>query len=177
MRAHSRDLPSGAHPAVGRFAQAYPRYTGLTFLPATQQTNYCTAKVNSLGCATTIEGDGFPSSTATSGYTISASNLRNQSWGALTVGVRGRASLPFGGGVMCVRAPRRTIAPQGSSGAALPAADCSGVWNLDFNTWMDGQVELPAGVAVQAQWLGRDSGFAAPNNWTLSDALEFILRP
>jgi len=157
--------------------QAYPGYTGLTFMPATQQTNYCTAKVNSLGCTPTIEGDGFPSSTATSGYTISASNLRNQSWGALTVGVRGRAALPFGGGVMCVRAPRRTIAPQGSGGAALPAADCSGVWSVDFNTWMDGQVELPAGVAVQAQWLGRDSGFAAPNNWTLSDALEFILRP
>ena len=157
--------------------QAYPGYSGLTFLPATQQTNYCTAKVNSLGCTPTIEGEGFPSSTATSGYTISASNLRNQSWGALTIGVRGRAALPFGGGVMCVRAPRRTIAPQGSGGAALPAADCSGVWSVDFNTWMDGQVELPAGVAVQAQWLGRDSGFAAPNNWTLSDALEFILRP
>jgi hypothetical protein len=157
--------------------QAYPGYTGLTFMPATQQTNYCTAKVNSLGCTPTIEGDGFPSSTASSGYTISASNLRNQSWGALTIGVRGRAALPFGGGVMCVRAPRRTIAPQGSGGSALPAADCSGVWSLDFNTWMDGQVELPAGVAVQAQWLGRDSGFAAPNNWTLTDALEFILRP
>jgi len=157
--------------------QAYPGYSGLTFLPATQQTNYCTAKVNSLGCTPTIEGDGFPSSTASSGYTISASGLRNQSWGALTVGVRGRAALPFGGGVMCVRAPRRTIAPQGSGGAALPSADCSGVWSLDFNTWMDGQVELPAGVAVQAQWLGRDAGFAAPNNWTLSDALEFILRP
>jgi hypothetical protein len=157
--------------------QAYPGYTGLTFMPATQQANYCTAKVNSLGCTPTIEGEGFPSSSATSGYTISASNLRNQSWGALTVGVRGRAALPFGGGVMCVRAPRRTIAPQGSGGAALPAAECSGVWSLDFNTWMDGQVELPAGVAVQAQWLGRDSGFAAPNNWTLTDALEFILRP
>jgi hypothetical protein len=157
--------------------QAYPGYSGLTFLPATQQTNYCTAKVNSLGCTPTVQGDGFPSSTATSGYTISASNLRNQSWGALTIGVRGRAALPFGGGVMCVRAPRRTIAPQGSGGSALPAADCSGVWSLDFNTWMDGQVELPAGVAVQAQWLGRDSGFSAPNNWTLTDALEFILRP
>jgi hypothetical protein len=152
-------------------------YEGLTFLTPTQQSTYCTAKTNSLGCAPSISGEGFPSPTASSGYAIRASNVRSATNGVLQFGIGGRAAAPFAGGLLCTAGPARRTAVQFSGWPIGASPDCSGHWGLDFNTWMSLHVALPAGVNVQAQWLGRDPGFAPPSNWTLSDALEFTLRP
>jgi hypothetical protein len=150
---------------------------GLAFLPATSQTTYCTAKVNSLGCTPAITGTGFPSPSAASGYEIRATNVRNQVVGSLVYGVSGQASTPFGGGSLCIAAPWARTALVGSGGTPLPAADCTGTWHMDFNAWMGSSIALPAGTAVQCQWLGRDPGFAPPNAWTLSNGLQFTTRP
>ncbi len=154
-----------------------PPHEGLAFLAPTQQTTYCTAKTNSLGCAPAISAEGFPSPTASSGYVLRASNVRTQSAGSLTFGISGRAALPFGGGTNCVAPPRQRTTVVSSGNSPLGVADCSGSWQLDFNTWMSQYYTLPAGTTVHAQWLGRDAGFAPPGNWTLSDALEFVVRP
>jgi hypothetical protein len=151
-------------------------YLGLAFLPVTDESFYCSGKVNSLGCTPEISADGFPSPTASTGYSIRAADVRNQSMGALVCGISGRATTPFGGGTLCLVTPFRRTIPQSSSGSAPPASDCSGTWSLDFNTWMDQHTALPAGTVVQCQWLGRDGGFAPPNAWTLSNALEFVVR-
>jgi hypothetical protein len=155
----------------------YPSYTGIAFVPDTQQTTYCVAKTNSLGCVPSISADGFPSPTAGSGYVLRAANVRNQTAGSLTFGIGGRAALPFGGGTNCIAPPRQRTPVAHSGGSPLGVADCSGTWQLDFNTWMSQYYTLPAGTTVQAQWFGRDLGFAAPSNWTLTDALEFTVRP
>ncbi len=154
-----------------------PPYHGLAFLPPTQQVNYCTSKTDSLGCAPAIAGEGVPSPTASSGYTIRATNVRSGAPGALHISVGNRVALPFAGGSLCVAAPlrRSPTAPASSSGAPTPS--CAGIWELDFNTWMSQTTPLPSGVTVRAQWLGRDGGFGPPDNWSLSDALEFTLRP
>lgn len=162
---------------VTHFRQVYPSYTGITFVPDTQQTTYCTAKTNSLGCVPAISADGFPSPTATSGYLLRATDVRNQSAGGLTFGISGRAALPFGGGTNCIAPPRQRTPISNSGGSPVSVADCSGAWQLDFNTWMSQYWTLPPGTTIQAQWFGRDKGFAAPNNWTLSAAVEFIVRP
>ncbi len=154
-----------------------PPYYGLAFLPPTQQSSHCTAKPNSLGCSPSISGEGFPSPTAWSGYTIRASNVRSVTNGVLQFGVGGRAAAPFAGGVLCTAGPVRRTAVQSSGGLVGASPDCSGQWEVDFNSWMSLNTALPAGVTMQAQWLGRDGGFAPPDNWTLSDALEFTLRP
>ncbi len=36
---------------------------------------------------------------------------------------------------------------------------------------------LTSGTAVRAQFLGRDNGFAAPDNVGMSDAIEFTVAP
>jgi hypothetical protein len=152
-------------------------YYGIAFAPATVQSTYCTAKTNSLGCIASISGDGFPSPTAATGYTIRAPNVRNQTAGTLAFTVSGTAATPFGGGTLCIAAPWRRTAVLSSGGTPPSVVNCSGVWQMDFNAWMSAHVALPAGIDVRCQWLGRDGGFLPPDNWTLSNALEFTVRP
>jgi hypothetical protein len=152
-------------------------YAGLAFVPQASVINYCSAKANSLGCLPTIQGDGYPSVSASTGFDLRATDVASQSNGVLVFGAYGAAATPFGGGTLCVRSPYRRSAVVSSGGSSPPYSDCSGVWNLDFNTWLAEHVPVPAGIQIFAQWIGRDSGFAAPNNWSLSDALRFTLRP
>lgn len=57
-------------------------------------TSYCTAQVNSLGCTPQVTHQGAPSASASSGFTIRATSLRNQQNGLLFYGVSDRAALP-----------------------------------------------------------------------------------
>lgn len=152
-------------------------YYGLAFVPTNTQATYCAAKASSNGCLPAIFADGFPSPTANSGYTIRSSQVRNQTSGTLAFSLGGRATLPFGGGTLCLTPPMRRTGMRSSGGSPAGFVDCSGAWELDFNTWLAQNLTLPPGTTVRAQWLGRDPGFPAPNNWSLSDALEFDLRP
>ncbi|HTF90875.1 MAG TPA: hypothetical protein VK843_20815 [Planctomycetota bacterium] len=145
---------------------------------------YCTAKINSLGCTPTISSTGASSASAGSGFTIRASSVRNQKPGLMLYSVTGRAAVPFQSGFRCVNVPVRRTTAANSGGTALPASDCSGVYAIDMNTFTVGGLggnPIPAlgiqGTTVDCQWWGRDPGFPAPNNSTLSDALEYVVCP
>jgi hypothetical protein len=148
---------------------------------APSPTVYCTAKTNSLGCVPTIGFTGFPSVGAGSGFVIKATNVINNKNGLLFYGVSGQATNPFQGGTLCVKSPiKRT--PGTNSGGNLPPNDCSGVFSIDMNTFASGglggtpllDLTIP-GTVVDCQWWGRDPGFPAPNNTTLSDGLEYTV--
>jgi hypothetical protein len=161
-------------------AVLHPMLT-VTFTPPFS--SYCTAKLNSLGCTPAIGGLGVPSATANNGFNVSASSVRNNKSGLLFYGVNGRAASPFQAGTLCVSAPiKRT--PGVNSGGSPAGNDCSGVFAIDMNAFargLSGGTPLAAlsviGTVVDCQWWGRDPGFAAPNNTTLSDGLEYTVLP
>jgi len=142
---------------------------------------YCTAKDNSLGCTPAIGYSGFPNTNSGSGFVISASNVINNKSGLLFYGVNGRAALPYQAGTLCVM-PQIKRTPAVNSGGSLGTNDCSGVFSLDMNAFAIGALggaPSPAlttpGTLVECQWWGRDPGYPAPNNTTLTDALEYMV--
>jgi hypothetical protein len=145
---------------------------------------YCTAKVNSLGCTPSIGFTGTASATAGSGFDVTATNVRNNKNGLLFFGVNGRSAQPFQGGTLCVTAPIRRTAVVSSGGTALPANDCSGVYSIDMNAFaVSAGPPIPlaalsvSGTVVDCQYWGRDPGFPAPSNSTLTNALEYTVGP
>jgi hypothetical protein len=145
-------------------------------------TVYCTAKVNSLGCIPTIGFTGTPSATAGSGFNVTGSNVRNNKSGLLFYGISGQASTPFQNGTLCVASPIKRTGAVSAGGNPFPADDCSGVYSIDMNAFAVSpgpptplpQLQTP-GTVVDCQFWGRDPGFVAPDNTTLTDGLEYTV--
>ena len=172
------------NPTTGLSEIAVSKYGSLTF--GAGATPYCVAKVNSLGCTPAIASSGTPSASQASGFVVRVDLVRNQKPGLYFYKSQGsRANLPFQGGTLCVGPTgiRRTPA-QSAGGNPSPTNDCSGAYALDFNAFAAGAaggnpdpgLSVP-GSAYQVQAWGRDQGFPAPNNTTLSDALDVTVGP
>jgi hypothetical protein len=145
---------------------------------------YCTAKTNSFGCVPAIGWSGIPSASATTGFTIRGSNVRNQKPGLLLYTIGGPAAAPFTGGFLCVGAPVKRTPGMSSGGNNLPFQDCSGIYQIDMNSFAHGLLggtPLAAltvqGQRVYAQFWGRDNGFGPPNDTTLTDAIQYDVGP
>lgn len=155
---------------------AGPFYTSVT------PTEYCTPKINSLGCVPDMHFSGLSSASATSGFTVWVSAVRNNKAGILFYGNTGRASGPFSGGTLCLNGPLRRVQNLNSGGNPPPTNDCSGSYSVDMNAFRAGLLggnpasflSIP-GTTVDCQFWGRDPGFPAPNNTTLSGGVEFVV--
>lgn len=180
---YSVDPATGAATLIGPTLVPIGVNGALVFAPDGEPTPYCTAKVNSLGCTPTLAWTGVSSATAGSGFDLVTSNVLNNKVGLYIYTDSGQAAVPFGGGLLCVQAPfLRAIGM--FSGGNPPPEDCSGIYALDFNAYATGALGgSPApylsvpGTVVHVQAWGRDTGFSAPNNMTLSNGLRFVVLP
>ncbi len=150
---------------------------GLTFAPGVNAVNYCTPKLNSLGCTPSIGAHGYASVSAVEGLDVWGSNALNNTSGLLLFGASGRNTLPWNGGTLCVKPPLVRTPLRSSGGDAWPAQNCSGRWSLDLNSTLASTPGYAAGTTLDLQWFGRDPALAPPANYQLSDGLELILRP
>ncbi len=132
---------------------------------------YCSAKVTSTGCTPRIGGAGAASLSTGNGLRVAATGVTQNAPGMLFFGFAPN-SAPFHGGTMCVAQPIRRTAVQLSS---VGTAGCSGSLAFEFTPAVLADLGLAAGTDVHAQFWWRDSGFAAPNNIGLSDALRFTV--
>ncbi len=149
---------------------------------APQGTPYCVAKANSLGCLPAISSTGQPSASSGSGFVVTGVNLRNNKPSMLVYTNAGRAATPFFGGTLCISAPIRRGLTVSAGGNPAPVSDCSGVNSLDMNAFAAGTLGggpaaflLLPGTVVDAQIWSRDQGFAAPNNASLTEGLEWTV--
>jgi hypothetical protein len=107
---------------------------------------------------------------------LNATEIRNHTVGLLFYSAAGRASISFQGGTLCVSPPVRRTPAQSSGGAPAPVTDCSGAWSIDFNAFGYGRPALAVpGTTIACQWWGRDAGFPAPFNSTLTDAVSYVV--
>lgn len=138
---------------------------------------YCTAGTTSNGCVASISGNGTPSASSSSAFSITVAGVEGQKQGILYYGVNGATAVPWGAGssLLCVRPPTQRTGSQFSGGAA---GACNGVLSLDWNAWVSANPSalgqpLTVGATVWAQGWFRDP--PAPKTTNLSNALEFTL--
>jgi hypothetical protein len=136
---------------------------------------YCTAKLNSVGCAPSIFSTGVPSASGSLGaFRVHAQNVINKQSGVLIWSFTEGAT-PFGGGTLCLGGTVIRTTGQNSGGNASPPVDCSGTYAYQFTPeYMSDQAMLP-GTTVHTQYWSRDPGFSAPNSMGLTAGLRFTV--
>lgn len=138
----------------------------------------CVAKTNSLGCVPQMAFAGTCSASASSGFTVTASNVRNRQPGILIYSLAGVQQVPFQGGQLCIRPPIvRT--PVVNSGGSPTGVDCSGSYVFDFNAWIASGHDrrLVPGITVDAQFWSRDPGFEPATAIGLTQGAHFGIAP
>jgi len=137
-------------------------------------TSYCTAQVNSDGCAVQLEFDGAPSLTPGVSATVTARDVVPQQFGLFFYGYAAAAT-PFQGGTLCAAPPLQRSDVLNSGGA--PGVACDGVLVFDLGEWLQSgrDPQLQAGTQMFLQAWYRDPAAASATG--VSDALEITVCP
>lgn len=136
---------------------------------------YCIGKTNALGCVPLISSAGNLSVSGADDLHVVASNELNRKPGLAIFG-SGSASLPFGGGLLCVLPP--VVRSLGQTSGGSPAgSDCTGAYDFHAtHAWL-AQHGWTAGHELFAQYWSRDPFHPDGTGVALSNALRFTLLP
>lgn len=134
---------------------------------------YCTGKLNSDGCVSSVRGLGTPSATDPTPFVVEGISVLAGKPGIFFYGFAPFA-LPFQDGFLCVQPPTQRFPVQVSSSSPFP---CNGVFSIDFNAHIQGGSDpaLVEGTKVYGQWWFRDNAVASTTG--LTDGLEFEICP
>lgn len=137
---------------------------------------YCTAKLSSVGCAAAVltsDPKVLPVSGAAD-YSVTACNVHPQKAGLLFGSTMGAATIPFSGGVLCVRPPLKRGPLLFSGGSISNPTDCDGFFSTTVNTGVPFPFGLDAasGTTAWYQFWYRDTANGLGNLGTaLSNAI------
>jgi tetratricopeptide (TPR) repeat protein len=159
-------------------SETYLRSVELVTAP--HVSTYCTAGTTTNGCNASMSASGTPSVAASSGFTLTCSNVEGQKFGLIFYGVNGPKPTVWGPGstsYLCVKAPVQRTPPESSGGTA---GACDGSFSIDFLSYLSthpGALGQPfaAGQCVHAQTWFRDP--PAPGTTNLSNGLQFTTMP
>ncbi len=140
--------------------------------------SYCTPGTSTNNCVPAISGVGWPSASASSGFTIQVANVEGGKQGLIFYGTSGRTASPWGAtSFLCVKSPtqRMTLASSGGT-----AGQCNGSLAVDWLAYLNANpfalgAPFVAGETLNAQAWYRDPPAAKTTN--LSNALEFAPVP
>ena len=147
---------------------------------APSATTYCTAGTSTNQCTPAIAFAGLPSASASSGFTLMATQLEGQQAGLFFYGIQGQVLSPWAAAsssFLCVKAPTQRMNVQSSGGTV---GLCDGTFSQDWLAYVAthatalGAPFMP-GTTVQTQAWYRDP--PAPKSTNLTNALEFVLAP
>jgi len=140
---------------------------------------YCTSGVSSNGCSASMFASGVASASATSGFSVAATQVEGQRQSLFFYGVSGRTGLPWGstGSFLCVKPPVQRTVLLNSGGSV---GQCDGAVQFDWLAFVSatpGALGAPfqVGDVVNTQVWYRDP--PSSNGTQLSNALEFTLVP
>jgi hypothetical protein len=147
--------------------------------------NYCTAGTTTNGCNATMSATGTPSLAASSGFTVSVSNVEGAKTGIIFYGASGPVATPWGLGgssYLCVKAPTQRSATQSTGGTN---GACDGSMSLDLMAYLSANTGAIGGstsaspfLAGQKAWLqGWFRDPPAVKTTSLSDGLEITFVP
>ena len=137
--------------------------------------DYCSAKLNSLGCEPRMDWSGSASATSPAPFLVGAHAVLNQRVAFLRYGFAPDHA-PFAGGISCIAPPFVSLGGL-STGGNPTGSDCSGAPSFDFNARIQSGADprLVPGTVVETQYLFRDPG--DPTGFGLTDALQFVIEP
>lgn len=168
--------PIGRVDVVNNAAGAGLGYTAIddmTTLFQNTQT-YCTAKTATGPCLPASGFAGVPSATASSGFTLTTSNVPPGNIGIFFYGQSGPAATPFQGSFLCVQPPTLRTPPVSSGMGGL----CGGAYSIDFNAYLATGVD-PALVVGAQIWI--QNWFRDPpdpvSGTGLSQGTSFVICP
>jgi hypothetical protein len=119
---------------------------------------YCTAKLNSQGCAPSISCTGTPTLSGADDFTVHASSVLTQKIGLFLWGTAPNLTW-FMGGTLCVGSPLKRSSVL-STGGSTSGSDCSGSMSYTFtHAYMQGNGLAP-GTLLYVQGWHRDPDLA-----------------
>ena len=165
--------PEAAPDPDGTVRDQGARWLGWTPLP--MPVPYCEAKTNSLGCTPQLLVGGTPTVGGVDDFKLVATQLRNETFGALFWSSVPDMQ-PFSGGFRCVGAPLYRTAPWSTGGSPAPGLDCTGILDipLDHSTLL---LMGGPGAQVFTQFWARDRGHPDGTDLGLTGAMCVTVSP
>ena len=140
--------------------------------------NYCTAGTSASGCVALISAQGTSSSSAGTGFFLTATNVEGNKDGIFFYSDNGRQANGWGNGTsfQCVVPPVQRGGLQVGVGTN---GNCDGVTQQDLNArWTAKPAHnQPAGTVMQGQFWYRDPVNSSNQTTSLTDAVEWIVCP